>query len=189
VPSWTTVPAWIAGEILTKLKLDKAPTAIGELQTWATADDARIATLESFVGTGATRPQLRVYAPASITVSSIVPYASVRKDTHSGWNGGTYRYTVPVAGLYAAAVSYKCSATAAAPSQYLAVNGTSVLSGPNAVSASYVGSHVTGMLDLAVSDVVDVREQSASYTPQNDSTGSQGTGSNFLHLTYIGPTT
>lgn len=191
MPSWTTVPSWAVGQLLKRVTLDLSVTAIGELQAWATTDDARIATLETFVGTGSARPQLRVYAPASVTISSKVPYASTRKDSHSGWSGANSEYTVPTSwgGLWLIQIGYKCSGTAATPSQYFDVGGTGQMSGPNAVSASYVGSAMSGVLDLAAGDVCSVKEQGASYTPQNDSAGSKGVGSNFLCMTYLGPTT
>lgn len=190
MPSWTTVPAWAVGQIIKRVDLNRVVTAIGELQTWATADDARIATLESFVGTSTTRPQLRVFAPASNTFNAVVPYATVRKDTHSGWSGSSlYEYTVPLSGLYLVAIEWKGGGTSTAPSQRLEVGGNSMFSGPNAVSATYSGGHLSGVIDLTVSSVVRVVEQGASYTPSNDTTGSIGTGSNYFHLTYLGPTT
>lgn len=192
MPSWTTVPAWAVGQIIKRVDLNRVVTAIGELQTWATADDARIATLESFVGTGASRPQLRVYAPASVTSSAVVPFATVRRDTHSGWSGSpNYRYTVPVSGLYHVALAWKTSSVAVQSNWAMLDQGTGValVIGPNSVSATYSGNALTACIDLTASQVLHVMEFTSSYTPYNDATGQTGVGSNFWTLTYLGPTT
>lgn len=137
------------------------------------------------------RPQLRVYAPASVTNGSPVPYATVRRDSHGGWNGSTYKYTVPVAGLYMLNVQWKCGATGVASNLALTDNasGNAIFTGPNSSGNAYNGFTLTGAVDLTAGQVVYMKEVTASYTPYNDATGSGGTGSNYFHLTYLGPTT
>jgi len=171
-----------------------SPVAVGARikAAWANLLVGAIQELQAAaVGLGTDkRPQVRVYAPASVTLGNNVPYASTRKDTHGGWNGTLYQYTVPVSGLYLANIAYKCSGTASTPSQFLRrSDGTSLLSGPNSASGLYLGGALSGTVDLAAGEIVSVREQGASYTPQNDATGGPGTGSNYFHLTYLGPTT
>lgn len=137
------------------------------------------------------RPQLRVYAPASVTNGSPVPYATVRRDTHTGWNSSTYKYTVPVSGLYALNVQWKCGATGVASNLALIDNatGNAIFTGPNSSGLAYNGFTLTGVVDLTATQVVYMKEVTNSYTPYNDATGSGGTGSNYFHLTYIGPST
>lgn len=51
MPTWTTVPLWVAGQKLKAITLNLAVTAIGELQTWANAVDAMPSPLaQSFTG-------------------------------------------------------------------------------------------------------------------------------------------
>lgn len=173
--AFTSVVPWVVGNRLTQTLLNKMVTAIQELQDEVT--------------TG--RPQLRVYAPASVTGGgAIVPYANVRTDTHGGWNATSKYYTVPKAGMYQIAITYKCGAVAATPSQFLgdfSSSSISYISGANGLSGAYSGSSVSGCLYFAQGTQLCVREQGATYTPQNDATTSPGTGSNFLHITYLGP--
>lgn len=137
------------------------------------------------------RPQLRVYAPASVTSGSAVPFATVRKDSHSGWNGSTYKYTVPLAGLYLINLQWKVNNPGVVSNWGVVDNasGNTIFAGPNGSGGNYTGFPMVGVVDLTASQVIYIKEFTASYTPFNDPTGSGGTGSNYFHLTYLGPTT
>lgn len=169
--AFTAVVPWVVGNRLTQVVLNKMVTAIQELQDEVT--------------TG--RPQLRVYAPASVTNGQIVPYANVRVDTHGGWNPTTKQYTVAKAGMYLVSIQFKCSGTAVSPGQNFRVNGTGQLWTPGIPSGGFAGASLSGVLTLPVGAVCDVLENNATYTPQNDTAGTYGTGSNYFHLTYLGP--
>jgi len=177
--AYTTVTAAAVGARIKAVWANLLVGAIQELQAAA-------------VGLGTDkRPQLRVYAPASVTNGAVVPYATVRKDTHGGWSGASfYRYTVPLSGLWLVQIGYKCGGTANTPSQYFDVGGTMQAGGPNSPSGGYLGGGLNFTADLVAGDLCSVRERGgANYTPQNDSAGSRGVGSNFFCMTYLGPTT
>lgn len=176
--AYTTVTSASVGQRIKASWLNLLVTAIQELQA-------------ALPGFATARPQLRVYAPASVTSGSKIPYASVRKDNYSGWNSTNKDYTIPVGygGLWLVQIGYKCGASASTPSQYFDVGGTMQAGGPNSPSGSYLGGSLSFIADLAAGDVCSVKEQGASYTPQNDSAGAKGVGSNFLCMTYLGSTT
>jgi hypothetical protein len=104
VPSWTTVPLWAVGQLLTRTALDIAGTAIGELQTWATGADADLIAAEADIATLETQvqgtPFLLMRNTASVTVSNKVPYNTTVTDTHSGWSGANSHYVIPATGYY-----------------------------------------------------------------------------------------
>lgn len=170
--AFTSVVPWVVGNRLTQTALNKLVSAIQELQDEVT--------------TG--RPQLRVYAPASVTNGSVVPYASVRTDTHGGWSGSpNYTYTVAKTGMYLVSIQFKGPAASTSPGQHFQVGGAGQLWTPGIAAGSYVGGGLHGVLTLSAGAVCRVVENNATYTPQNDSAGSFGTGSNYFHLTYLGP--
>ena len=153
-------------------------------------DPNRVATLESYTpGILTARPQLRVYNPGVITLNQVIPYNNVRKDTHGKWNSTTKSYTVPAAGLWLVQIQYKASAAASSPAQHFQVNGVGQLYSSALPPGAYNGGHLSATLDLPQGAVCRVVENNATYTPQNDSAGSYGTGSNYLHMTYLGPST
>lgn len=178
MPLWTTP---LPGSVNQRIKAgdyNLAVTAILELQA-------------AVPGLTQARPQLRVYAPAAVTSGAVVPYASTRKDSHTGWNGGTYKYTVPVAGLYLFQAQWKCSTPGVVSNLALVDNATGnwIFTGPNSSGGVNTGFPMSGCVDLTAGQVVYMKELTASYTPLNDTTGSGGTGSNYFHLTYLGPST
>jgi len=178
MPLWTTPLPGSVGQRIKAGLFNLAVNAILELQA-------------AVPGVTQARPQLRVYAPASVTSGAVVPYATIGKDSHSGWNSGTRKYTVPVAGLYHFAAQWKCSSPGVVSNLCLIDNatGNTIFAGPNSSGGNYTGFPMSGCVDLTAGQVVYMKELTASYTPFNDTTGSGGTGSNYFHLTYLGPST
>lgn len=176
MPFWTTPLPGAVGQRIKAGLFNLAVQAIQELQ-------AAVPGMTDY------RPQLRVYAPASVTNGAVVPYASVRKDTHSGWSSINYTYTTPLAGLYLVQIQYKAGASAVSPAQNFQVGGAGQLYTAALPSGGYIGGHLSGVIDLPAGAVCRVVENNATYTPQNDSAGTYGTGSNYLHITYLGLTT
>ncbi len=173
--AFTIVSTLLTGSRLTGLMLNKFVSAIQELQDEVT--------------TG--RPQLRVYAPTAVAAGgAIVQYASVRTDTHGGWNSTNKYYTVPKTGMYQVSVGYKCDSTPASVSHYVGIYSTSVtsyMSGPNGTAGGFAGGSLAGSLFLTAGTQLCVRNQNVAFTPQNDATVSPGTGSNYFHVVYLGP--
>lgn len=170
--AFTSVVPWVVGNRLSQTLINKMVSAIQELQDEVTSG----------------RPQLRVYAPATVTNGSVVPYANVRVDTHGGWSGSpNYAYTVAKTGMYLVNIQFKGPVGATSPAQHFQVGGVQQLWTATLPAGSYAGTGLTGVLTLAAGSVCRVVENNASYTPQNDFTGSVGTGSNYWHLTYLGP--
>lgn len=173
--AFTVLSLWTVGQRLTQAALNKMVTAIQELQDEVT--------------TG--RPQLRVYAPTAVAAGgAIVQYASVRTDTHGGWNGTNKYYTIPKDGMYQISVGYKCDSTPASISHFVGIystSATSYMSGPNGTSGAFAGGVIAGSLYLTAGTQLCVRNQNSAFTPQNDATVSPGTGSNYFHVVYLGP--
>lgn len=175
--AYTTVTAAAVGARIKAVWANLLVSAIQELQAAA-------------VGLGTDkRPQLRVYAPATVTAGSAVPYATVLKDTHSGWNSTTRKYTVPVAGLYLCSIQWKFGGVASTQVLTDNASGAAIFTGPNSGTAAYGGFSASGTVDLTAGQVVYIKETAATASPHNDTTGAGGTGSNYFHLTYLGPTT
>ena len=153
-------------------------------------DPNRVATLESYTpGILTARPQLRVYNAGPVVNGQVIPYNSVRKDSHGKWNATSKTYTVPAAGLWSVQIQYKASAAASSPALHFQVDGVGQLYSSALPPGAYNGGHLSGVLDLPQGAVCRVVENNATYTPQNDSAGLYGTGSNYLHMTYLGPST
>lgn len=184
MPSWTTVPIWAVGQKIKAITLNLAVTAIGELQTWATAADAALTGAQSDItdlqaetfGT----PYLLMRNTSAVTVTNAVPYNTVVTDTHAGWDAANFRYVVPRAGDYLAITQVMANA-AATLGPNIRVNGSTRIGGGRVTELNLESGTILGVIQVAVGDLVDVQEGQASYTPHSASR-------NFFVLKYLGPT-
>lgn len=123
-------------------------------------------------------PVARAQAPTSVTAATNINYATELEDSHNAMSAGVFSVPFGWDGLYSVSAQGKPS-TATAFALTILSNSTAVGVSPVGDATTLHGASISRLIRMTSGNTISI-QSSATYTPQND-TG----GSNFVDIAWI----